>query len=1077
MKFLKTLVITSFIIGEMGGLGLMAQTPPPTPLPTPPQEEGLPYSQTGRSSGLKTLQGYTAMFEGSRYGIRQGVRVRLSASDLIGGEAVLKEGRLWAPEGFISLLAQPRLEIPAVPTGLELVAPRWVYSPQELQPRSPLVRLTSWLGLGFLVSQPKTRIPEGVRSWEGKTERYYDVATWAESLGLTTSFHPRGLLVIGAKRFDFSVLTADQLDAVITLFDTPEKLADPEIATRHVPLLKAQGGWKDHARYTPETLALYEGPETEWPTVPESEYSLDGFKKELLGSDVPPPGVYPRLLFSEKDLPMLYQRIKDNIIGQMSLIEVEELFRKSWWDPKTPDGQAFDKLANNTFTEAEFYGADGAANKGSLPFSFLNHKSGIFNTHVNYFTNCLTTMGLYCLLTHNDELGKKVANASANLITRLSEPLIDGRLHTSDSENGVASGPAHNAETAWRGMAGAVSHCDIAFLLDFSGKWMTDKQRQDMQRIVAKAIYGRRDTHQAGPVSWRENNHATWHGTNFLCAMAIEGLPGCDPELFPEAIRHTRAFLDYGIDASGQIFESNGKSGGGINFQVLNMIALARRGHNFWGHPHWRKLLKAQVLNTSPDGKVTVSSGTFSGSRFVVQTVMNLKGFYPGDRCADYLLGLNYPGLDLAKVNLEDYRQQVRDAKIRALRLVGPTYSGWTRSLLYDTDWRPVTRADLSLETTFETPTHGILSAYSDASPNAAWLNLHVRSNQYYGAGHHHNDSGMIHFSSGETNWIMESPFAADYSGRYHNLVTVDGKASYDYGWAAPGKYLGAKIGPEAAFAACDLAYSYSWTWLSQPPCGAWDLTDERINRDWELDTHPMAVKYFKGTQHWKMRPWWPSYLFSNWYPVLRSPWNPMESCFRTAGLVRGPHPYALVVDDLKKDGTAHDYQWRGMLENDIVTAEVPGLPKSWLALFNPPNPNGPAPKIETNAPRPPVQPQPGSPLLLVVPVLPFDSGKAGQPLVEARVLDDGPKNKDGKPAYYNALLVNRRDVKARFRVLLVPYTAGSPLPVVSKPDAQGTTTLAWADQKDEIRFTEGTDGRTRVLINRQGTPIATPLP
>jgi hypothetical protein len=192
---------------------------------------------------------------------------------------------------------------------------------------------------------------------------------------------------------------------------------------------------------------------------------------------------------------------------------------------------------------------------------------------------------------------------------------------------------------------------------------------------------------------------------------------------------------------------------------------------------------------------------------------------------------------------------------------------------------------------------------------------------------------------------------------------------------------------------------------------------------------------------------------------------------------VRGPHPYALVVDDLKKDDKAHDYQWRGMLENDIVTAEVPGLPKGWLALFNPPNPIGTPSKIETNAPRPSIQPTPGIPLLLVIPLLPVDSGKSGQPVVEARVLDDGPKNKEGKPGYYNALLLNRHDVKANFRVLLVPHQAGEPLPTLSKTDGTGLTTLAWPEQKDEIRFTDGTDFRTRVTVSRGGKIVAEALP
>lgn len=149
------------------------------------------------------------------------------------------------------------------------------------------------------------------------------------------------------------------MDSGITLFDTPEKFADPEIVTRSIPSLKAQGSWQTHAKASPEALKLYEGPETVWPTAPLSEYSLSGFNQALLGSEVPPSGAYPRLLFSEQDLPMLYKRLQGSVIGRISLTETEELFKKSWWDPKTRYDQVFDKLVSGHFTEADFLDKDG----------------------------------------------------------------------------------------------------------------------------------------------------------------------------------------------------------------------------------------------------------------------------------------------------------------------------------------------------------------------------------------------------------------------------------------------------------------------------------------------------------------------------------------------------------------------------------------------------------------------------------------------------------------------------------------------------------------------------------------------
>ena len=87
----------------------------------------------------------------------------------------------------------------------------------------------------------------------------------------------------------------------------------------------------------------------------------------------------------------------------------------------------------------------------------------------------------------------------------------------------------------------------------------------------------------------------------------------------------------------------------------------------------------------------------------------------------------------------------------------------------YDT-----TRADLKLPLDFNSPVSGAFSSYSDHSPDAAWINLYVRPNHYLGAGHHHADAGMFHFSALGVDWFTQSPFHQNYDGRYFNLVQID---------------------------------------------------------------------------------------------------------------------------------------------------------------------------------------------------------------------------------------------------------------------------------------------------------------
>ena len=57
---------------------------------------------------------------------------------------------------------------------------------------------------------------------------------------------PSGLLYLGAQPLTFDGGNPNALKDVITLFDTPDKLADPDIATASMPTLQRQGKWTDH---------------------------------------------------------------------------------------------------------------------------------------------------------------------------------------------------------------------------------------------------------------------------------------------------------------------------------------------------------------------------------------------------------------------------------------------------------------------------------------------------------------------------------------------------------------------------------------------------------------------------------------------------------------------------------------------------------------------------------------------------------------------------------------------------------------------------------------------------------------
>ena len=91
--------------------------------------------------------------------------------------------------------------------------------------------------------------------------------------------------------------------------DTPEKIDDPEALRQSVPRLKEQHVWTEYA--SPDQIKLFDGPQTVWPVVPDNEYDLKGFDKAALGSNLPPPGVHPRILFSPEDVPVIAIKLHD----------------------------------------------------------------------------------------------------------------------------------------------------------------------------------------------------------------------------------------------------------------------------------------------------------------------------------------------------------------------------------------------------------------------------------------------------------------------------------------------------------------------------------------------------------------------------------------------------------------------------------------------------------------------------------------------------------------------------------------------------------------------------------------------
>jgi hypothetical protein len=112
-----------------------------------------------------------------------------------------------------------------------------------------------------------------------------------------------------------------------------------------------------------------------------------------------------------------------------------------------------------------------------------------------------------------------------------------------------------------------------------------------------------------------------------------------------------------------------------------------------------------------------------------------------------------------------------------------------------------------------------------------------------------------------------------------------------------------------------------------------------------------------------------------------------------------------------------------------------------------------------------------GDPLLLVLPLTPDGSSDNALPLISVEIAQ-GPPDKKGIPQSYARLLISSRAKEGHFRVLLIPFRMGEPLPSVTYDAKSSTATLRWGDQCETLVFQQGSKGKTDVTISREGKVV-----
>jgi hypothetical protein len=788
-----------------------------------------------------------------------------------------------------------------------------------------------------------------------------------------------------------------------------------------------------------------------YPPSPPIEIRHDdrGLARQRLGR-TPPPGVHPRVLISPDELPDLRRRLAETTSGKAMMQTLRRRTGGTILKAGTWENTLYQQLSAGDVAAA---------------VALLNGKPkpteppGHYQPHVLY---ALTMESFDALVSDDAERGRTVASAVAGWAA-LVEPIVDATLAAplhDDVWRVTVQVPPEHAWAEGTGFRDLFGGHLLGYAYDFSHPFMTDAQRQQVRRVIAKGTAGRVWLGARLPHHFRNWNWVVVALQTPLLALAIEGEEGYDPRVYRLAVQIANDYFTYGFSPMGSSTEAVGYTQFGLVWGNPFFVAAARRGDNLLTHPHHRASIDWYVHSMEPYGGRWQSHGDGGDAGPAIWTLSMWRYFFPDD-----------PKVQLLWQQLQ--------------RSAGDRFYTDRFHLIEPLLWCEPDPANdhgvgekLDLPLAFFDPQRGSLNVRSGWSADAAAVQFECRIDSH-GPSHEHADRGHFTFSALGRAWSRES--FRSIETRHHSNVLIDGQGQGF--WPGPGVWIGHRDGDWAVMAACDARDAYAWWWpksiVGDPPDAprfqfprwvTYRDEAERFRRDFaavpvERDDRPAVVAFWRGfdTIAGGPRLWdedgWP----------IRLPHNPVQRAFRTIAFVRGPTPYLIVADDIQKDEQVRLYEWLMQTGPDT---ELLSLKEHEAVLCD-----ASVPRDANGLPRP----AKGQRQLLV---RVLERGLATEPLGYAATpsirLESFEKRDTTSPAGRSfgldkRLVIPSRSVSPGFKVLMIPFQAGTTPPQVEWDDAAGVLRVVAGETQDEWTFVKHADGRTR-LSGRRGTSTLGPI-
>jgi len=599
----------------------------------------------------------------------------------------------------------------------------------------------------------------------------------------------------------------------------------------------------------------------------------------------PAPGVHPRIYIAPGDVPEIRNRIRNSKAAALAyerLCEATEGFFHEGDIVDVEEAQVITEKPKFDLMKGEAAGAADPLALDEKPTRTLK------KTPIQRLVDGLATPDEYDNAEKSEGLRLSIVPALAmNALRALidDDPRRGKRVATALATYGricqvrMAAGKSIGAYRPLHALAQAY---------DYAHAFMSDAQRDDVRKAIVKsltdpvrfldgAMYG--VGHPRPSHNWV--SLVTQH--ILILSLAIEGEQGYNPQTTAAMAQTSERWVHYWWGAKGCSNEGMGK----CQLNATCFLSLARRGNWLICHPHVRRAIDSFYPSImQPWGyTVTTHSGWGgSGNPLRLGDILPMKFIAPDDPVVDFVYR-NAVGDDYERIGPMDV--------ILAVDWTGPR------------NWRQHAR-EANVPVNYLDPGRAMLCARDRWDPEGMWLQF--LCDQQWTA-HMQMEIGNFMLTSHGRPWA-HFIHANDSVGAssYHSVLLIDGIQQ-----GGLGRMTAQRANAHACFATADWApvYNHYVTGPEEKPT----VNDYR-------PLSPVAAPFggWRGEFDWR-NGWLKREPPVDWKarPVLE-----LDYAHRTIGMVRGPNPYVLILDDVQpKDGLTHYFAWYMQVPNDVVVASM----------------------------------------------------------------------------------------------------------------------------------------------------------